>query len=60
MTLFDFYDFQHLMLRAYVRNVMVFVTLPYHIAQEARKNRTSERSSQSVRDFRRNDVRWLR
>jgi len=60
MTLFDLYDFQHLMLRAYVSNVMFFVTLPYHLAQEARQNRPSERALQPARDFRRDDVRWLR
>lgn len=60
MTLRDLYDFPHLMVRAYVQNVMFFVTLPYHLAQEARQNRTGERASQVARDFRREDVRWLR
>jgi hypothetical protein len=42
MTLPDLYDFQHLIFRAYVRNVMFFVTLPYHLAREERQDHTGE------------------
>jgi hypothetical protein len=34
MTFGDLRDFQELMLRAYVRNMMFFATLPYHLATE--------------------------
>jgi hypothetical protein len=60
MTLRDPSDFQHLMLHAYVRNVMFFVTLPHHLAQETRHNRTCERPSQPAHDFRHDGVRWFR
>jgi len=39
MTLRDVRDFQELMFRTWVRNVMFFVTLPYHLAQEMRRTR---------------------
>jgi hypothetical protein len=32
-------DFHELMLRAYVRNMMFFATLPYHLATEMRGDR---------------------
>ena len=38
MTLRDLLDIQDLMLRAYVRNAMFLATLPYHLAQEMRRN----------------------
>jgi hypothetical protein len=39
MTFADLRDFHELMLRAYVRNMMVFATLPYHLAAEMRGDR---------------------
>ena len=40
-------EFQELMFRAYVRNVMLFATLPYHIAQEIRRDRSDDRGGTS-------------
>jgi hypothetical protein len=39
MTLRDLRDFQELMSRAYVRNMMFLATLPCHMSQEMRRNR---------------------
>ena len=39
MIVRDLLDFQALMFRAYVRNAMFLATLPYHMAQEMRRNR---------------------
>jgi hypothetical protein len=39
MTLRDLREFQELMFRAYVRNMMFLATLPYHMAQEMLRNR---------------------
>ena len=39
MTLRDLREFQELMFRAYVRNMMFLATLPYHVAQEMRRTR---------------------
>jgi hypothetical protein len=39
MTFGDLRDFHELMLRAYVRNMMFFATLPYHLATEMRGDR---------------------
>lgn len=36
MTLYDLLDAQYLLVRAYVRNVMFFATLPYYLAEEHR------------------------
>jgi hypothetical protein len=36
MTFLNLHEVQQLMLRAYVRNVMFFATLPYYVAQEMR------------------------
>jgi hypothetical protein len=36
MTLRNLLDVQEVMFRAYVRNVMFFATLPYHLAHEVR------------------------
>ena len=39
MTFDDLLDFQERMFSAYVRNAMIFATLPYHLAEETRRNR---------------------
>ena len=39
MTFDDLRDFRELMFRAYVRNLMFFATLPYHLATEMRGDR---------------------
>jgi hypothetical protein len=39
MILRDLREFQKLMFRAYVRNMMFLATLPYHMAQEMRRDR---------------------
>jgi hypothetical protein len=56
-------DIQHLMFRAYMRHVMLFVTFPYHVAQQMRRNdalyAASERRSHRAR-HRFEDHRWLR
>jgi hypothetical protein len=36
MTVRDLYDFQSLMFRACMQNVMFFTSLPYHLARETR------------------------
>jgi hypothetical protein len=38
-------EFQELMFRACVRNMMLFATLPYHIAQEMRRDRSHARGA---------------
>jgi hypothetical protein len=46
-------DIQHLMVRAYMRHVMLFATFPYHVVQEMCRNgawdAASERRSHHVR-----------
>jgi hypothetical protein len=39
-------EFQELMFRACVRNVMLLATLPYHIAQEMRRDRGHARGAE--------------
>jgi hypothetical protein len=60
MTLRDLSDFQDFMFRNYVRSVMLFATLPYYLADERRRNRPGQRTSERPRDHRIQDVRWLR
>jgi hypothetical protein len=60
MTVRDLCEVQQLVFRAYMQDVMFFATLPFHSAWETRRNPASERVSQLARDFRREDVRWLR
>jgi hypothetical protein len=53
--------FQHLVIRAYVRHVMLFVVFPYHVAQKMRRN--GALYAASVRRSHRHrfeDHRWLR
>jgi hypothetical protein len=38
MTFDDLIDFQEHMISAYVRNVMMFATLPYYLVQETCRN----------------------
>jgi hypothetical protein len=38
MTFMAFLDFQEVMFRAYVRNLIWFATLPYYVTQEMRRN----------------------
>jgi hypothetical protein len=75
MTFPDLHDFQLVMLRACVHNVMFFATLPFYLAQEthpvpARSRRTGQ-TSPTPRDGRdladgpghqpgTEDIRWLR
>jgi hypothetical protein len=49
MTFRDLNEFQELMLRAYVRNMMLLATLPYHLAHEMRRGRTGENLAPSAR-----------
>jgi hypothetical protein len=39
MTFDDLLDFQERMFSAYVRNAMIFATLPCYLAEETRRNR---------------------
>jgi hypothetical protein len=39
MTFDDLLDFQDRMFSTYVRNVMIYATLPCYLAQETRRNR---------------------
>ena len=48
MTFHDLHDFQDVMFRAYVRNVMFFAALPYHLAQEMRRDLTAEGASETT------------
>jgi hypothetical protein len=43
MTFGDLRDFHELMLRNYVRNMMFFARLPYHLATEMRGDRLRAR-----------------
>jgi hypothetical protein len=38
MTSDDLLDFQEIMLRAHLRNLIFFATLPYHLTQQTRCN----------------------
>jgi hypothetical protein len=60
MIFYDLHDVQRLMLTAYVRGVMFFLTMPYRLELERRQNRACEAASPSACDFRREDARWLR
>ncbi len=67
MTFHDLRDFQDLMLRAYVRNLMFFATLPYHLAGDMRRvpqRSSAARQNRSVGGDRGSylaeDPRWLR
>jgi hypothetical protein len=60
MTFRDLYEFQQLVFRAYMQNMMFLATLPFQLARETRRDSTSERASRPARNFRREDVRWLR
>jgi hypothetical protein len=60
MIVRDLYEFQQLVFRACMQNVMFLATLPYYLAQDTRRDPASERTSQPARDFRCEDVRWLR
>ena len=75
MTFPNLHDVQQLMLRAYVRNVMFFATLPFYLAQEMRpvpeRSRRAGQTSSAPRDGRAlaggrgrqpgsEDIRWLR
>ena len=72
MTLGHLRDLQDLMLRASVRNMMFFATLPYYLAGEVPRNSAPERPSAAADDLHRavsarprrprrsDDVRWLR
>jgi hypothetical protein len=51
MIVRDLYEFQRLVFRVYMQSVMFLVTLPYYLTQEWQR---------PDRDFRREDVRWLR
>jgi hypothetical protein len=46
MTLSALLDAQDIMFRAYVRNMMFFATLPYHVAQEMRRHGACEAGTQ--------------
>jgi len=52
MTFRDLTDFQERMFGACVRNMMLFATLPYCLAQEMSRNRTGERASKPPRRHR--------
>jgi radical SAM superfamily enzyme with C-terminal helix-hairpin-helix motif len=60
MSLQHLLDFQELMFRAYVRNVMFFATLPYYAEQECRREHARENALEFPRRHRREDARWLR
>ena len=42
MTGNDFLDLQEVMFRAYVRNVIFFATLPYHLTQEMHRDHAED------------------
>jgi hypothetical protein len=68
----DLQELQELIFRTWVRNMMLLVTLPYHLSQEVARNPAPKRASAVAGDrFRvisgrpphgngREDVRWLR
>ena len=72
MTFGHLRDLQDLMLRACVRNMMFFATLPCHLAREMPGNSAPERPSAAAGDLHRavsqrphgagrsDDARWLR
>jgi hypothetical protein len=60
MNVRHLYEFQQLLFRAYMQNVMFLATLPYYLVREQQRIPASERTSQPARNFRRKDVRWLR
>jgi len=60
MTLRDLHDFQDVMFRAYVRDVMFVAALPYHLAQEMRRNPASGGNWEPPRAGQHHDARWLR
>ena len=60
MNVRHLYEFQQLLFRAYMQNVMFLATLPYYLAREQQRNPASKGASRPARDFRRKDVRWLR
>jgi hypothetical protein len=63
MTSNDFLDFQEVIFRAYVRNLIFFATLPYYLMQQIHRNhawdadgaRTPDPSSIVLFDQYRND-----
>ena len=63
MTCNDLLDFQEVMFRAHVRNLIFFATLPYYLTQQIHRNhawdaggaRTSDSSSIVFLDQYRND-----
>jgi hypothetical protein len=74
-TVLNIHDVQQLMLRAYVRNVMFFATLPFYLAQEMwhvpQRSHGAGTTSSASRDDRApaggrgrhpgsEDIRWLR
>jgi hypothetical protein len=46
MTFRDLRDFHDVMVRAYMRNLMFVLELPYHLAHEMRRQRASEQASE--------------
>jgi hypothetical protein len=60
MSVRHLYEFQQLLFRAYMQNVIFLATLPYYLAREQQRIPASERTSQPTHNFRRKDVRWLR
>jgi hypothetical protein len=60
VTFRDLYEFRQLMSRACMQNMMLLATLPFQLARETRRDSTSARASRPARNFRREDVRWLR
>ena len=60
MTLQHLLDFQELMFRVYVRNVMFFATLPYYAEQECRRKHARAKALEFPRRHRCEDARWLR
>ena len=72
MTFGHLWDLQDLMLRAYVRNMMFFATIPCYLAREMPRNSAPERPSAAAGDLHRavsqrprrasrsDDARWLR
>jgi hypothetical protein len=60
----DLQELQELVFRTCVRNMMLLVTLPYHLSQEAPRNPAPDRcraiSNRLPYGSGREDVRWLR
>ena len=56
MTFHGPLNFLELMFRAYVRNMMFSATLPYHLAQDMRRNRACEGVSEGPRTHRSKDM----